>query len=183
MISQILHRLDYTTELLQYFNGSTVIDVSAHTFTAANIGSGLTAGDLVYITGTASSTSDGLYTLQTVAAGVLTTVELPAGNDETATITINQQYSGDWQNVERWAKLTGTINTSGNAYVYIDQSGGGADGITKTNTDYTTTVTVTGGTAASWSIEVVAKWARMRIRNNGADQTTMRAYSFARHLT
>jgi hypothetical protein len=177
MISQILHQLDKTTELLQYFAGSTAIVKTARTFTATGIHTGLTVGDKVVIAGTSSGTSDGTYTVETLSTGVLTTVETPAGSNETATITINQEYQGVWVNIERWAKLTGSINCSGAAYVYIDQS---ADG---SSVDYTTTLTITGGTASAWSIEAELKYARMRIRTNAADQTIMRAYLFGRAIT
>jgi hypothetical protein len=73
--------------------------------------------------------------------------------------------------------LLSTINTSGNAYAYVDQS---ADGV---NTDYTTTITVTAATAKADSIEVLLPYARLRVRTNAADQTTMRAYLFGRRLT
>jgi len=181
MISQILHQLDYTGELLQYFNGSTAVDQDKYTFTATGIGTGWTAGDYVSITGASNGATNTVIQLDTVATGMLTAEPITLGADETATLTLNQEYQGAWVNVERWAKLTGLINTSGNCYVYIDQSGATAK--PTTTVDYTTTITVTGATAATWSIETLGKWARMRIRNNGADQTIMRAYLYGRAIT
>lgn len=176
MKDYIITQLAKTTELLQYFTGSTVITQADKTFTAAGIGSGLTAGEKIVIANAANSASNGTFTLNTVASGAITVFEA-IGADETATITINQEYQSDWLNVQKWAKLTGAINTSGNAYVYIDQS---ADGY---NIDYTTTRTITAATADSWSIETVLPWARLRVRTNAADQTIMRAYLYGRMLT
>ena len=176
MKNQLMTELAKTTELLQYFTGSTVITQADKTFTAANIGSGLTAGEKIVIAGAANSASNGTFTLVTVASGAIVVAET-IGANETATITINQEYQSAWLDVRKWAKLTGAINTSGNAYVYIDQS---ADGY---NTDYTTTRTITASTADAWSIETVLPWARMRVRTNAADQTTMRASLFGRIVT
>jgi len=176
MKDYIQTQLAKTTELLQYFTGSTVITQADKTFTAANIGTGLTAGEKIVIAGAANSASNGTFTLNTVAAGAITVLEA-IGANETATITINQEYQSDWIDVRKWAKLTGAINTSGNAYVYIDQS---ADGW---NVDYTTTRTITAVTADAWSIETILPYARMRVRTNAADQTTMRAYLYGRIIT
>jgi hypothetical protein len=179
MISQILHQLDKTTELLQWFNGSTVIVKTAKTFTAANIHVGLTAGDKLYITGTSSGTSDGIYTIATVATGELTMSETPAGSNETATITINQEYQGAWIKVDRWAKLTGLFNcTGGSATVYVDQSGDRG-----TTVDYSSSFSATTATALAFSVETVATHARLRIRNNGTDQSVLRGYLYGRATT
>jgi hypothetical protein len=181
MLSQILHRLDYVTELLQYFASSAVtFAASDDSLAATNIGTGAAfeVGDHIVVSGSSESANNTTHTV-TISAVNKITCGASAITDDNAgeAIVINQEYQGTWQKVERWAKLTGSINCSGNCYVYIDQSG---DGV---STDYTTTVTVTGGTAASWAVESVLPYTRIRIRNNGADQTSMRAYSFARHLT
>jgi hypothetical protein len=178
MIGTTLMKMDTITELLQYFNGSTAIVKTAKTFTATGIHTGITAGDRLYITGTSSGTSDGYYTVATVATGVLTMDETPAGSNETATITVNQEYRGGWKSTDDVVKLVGTINTSGTAVLYIDQSGDEG-----TNTDYTSSWAVTAATALSYSVEVVAPHARIRVRNNGADQTIMRAYLYGRIVT
>ena len=176
MISQILHQLDKTTELLQYFNGSTAIAKTAKTFTATGIHAGLTAGEKVYITGTSSGTSDDVYTIDTVATGVLTMVETPAGSNETATITLNQEYQGAWVKVDRWANLTGLFNcTGGSATVYVDQSGDGG-----TTVDYSSSFSATTAVPLAFSVETLAKHARLRIRNNGTDQTVLRGYLYGR---
>ena len=176
MRDTVLTLLDSMTELLQYFTGSTVITQADKTFTAANIGSGLTVGEKIVIAGAANSASNGTFTLATVASGAITVLET-IGANETATITINQEYQGSWYDTRNWAKITGSINCSGNAFVYIDQSGNGS------NVDYTTTRTITGGVADAWSIETVLPYVRMRVRTNAVDQTTMRAYLYGRIIT
>jgi hypothetical protein len=179
MISQILHQLDKTTELLQYWTGTDVTFAEADDSLAAS-GIGTTTfevGDYINVSGSAQTGNNTTHLLTIVAANKLTTGSVITADNAGETIVINQEYIGAWVNVERWAKLTGVINSSGNCSVYIDQSGD------KSNVDYTTTVAVTGGTAASWSIETLAKYVRMRIRTNGADQSIMRAYLYGRANT
>jgi hypothetical protein len=175
MISQILHELDSTTELLQYFTGTTASTQTTRKYAATGIGTGLTAGDKVVIAGFSNSASNGTFTLQTVAADEITVCEAIGANETGITATVTQEYQGAWVLVERWSKLVGVINTSGAAIIYIDQSGDGGN-----NTDYTSSWAVTAATAFVYSAEIIAKYARLRIRTNAADQTTMRAYLYGR---
>lgn len=187
MISQILHRLDTCTELLQYFTSTGVtFAASDDSLSATQIGTGYAfeVGDYINVSGSSQTANNTTWLVSTSAANKIVVDGAITDDNAGETIVINQEYIGSWVNIERWAKLVGSIVTSGNAYVYIDQSNDDVGHPSSvTNTDYTTTVTVTGGTAASWSIETVGKYARMRVRNNGADQTTMRAYLFGRAIT
>lgn len=176
MKDHLIVKLDSTTELLQYFTGSTVITQADRTYTAANIGSGLTVGETVVIAGAANSASNATFVLSSVASGAIIVAGPAIGADETATITINQEYQGAWKEVEQFAHLLSVINTSGAAYVYVDQSANGVD------VDYTTTITVAAATAKADSIETLLPFARLRVRTNAADQTAMRAYLFGRRI-
>lgn len=188
MISQILHKLDTCTELLQYFtSGAVTFAASDDSLAATSIGTGAAfeVGDHIVVSGSSESANNTTHTVTISAANKITCGGSAITDDNAGeTIVINQEYQGSWVNVERWAKLTGTINSSGNCSVYIDQSSDDVlNASSVSNTDYTTTVSVTGGTAAAWSVEVVAKWARLRVRNNGADQTIMRATLWGRAIT
>jgi len=178
MKDHIVIKLDSTTELLQYFTGSVTVTQSTKKYAATSIQAGLAVGDKIYIAGCGQTASNGLKTIATLGTNELT-VEEAVGTDEgpTASVTLNQEYQGDWKEVDQFSHLLPTINCSGNAYIYVDFSG---DGV---NTDYTNTGTITGGTADMGSIETGLPFARLRVRNNGADQTTMRAYLYGRRLT
>ena len=178
MKDHILVKLDSTTELLQYFTSTAVTFASAdNSLSATNIATGWTAGDKVVIAGSSESANNTTMTIKTVATGKLSMEEAVTDDNAGETITLNQEYQGEWKEVDQFSHLLSTINTSGNAYAYVDQS---ADGV---NTDYTTTITVTAATAKADSIEVLLPYARLRVRTNAADQTTMRAYLFGRRLT
>jgi hypothetical protein len=177
MKDHILIKLDSTTELLQYFTGSVNTTATTKKYASTGIGSGLAVGEKVVIAGFSNADSNGTKTLATVAANEIT-VEEAIGADETGiTATVNQEWQGEWKEVNQFSHLLSVINTSGNAYAYVDQSANGVD------TDYTTTITVTAATAKADSIEVLMPYARLRVRTNAADQTTMRAYLFGRRLT
>ena len=179
MRNLIVELLDKSTELLGYFAGTVAIDQSDATYTAATIGDTFAVGDTVVISSAAQTASNGTFILRTVATGVISVTIPPAiGIDDGAdAIVINQQVTGTFKEVSGFAALVGTINTSGNATIYIDQSANGVD------TDYSSSWSVTGGTALSYSVEVILPFAKMRILNNGAAQTTMRAYMFGRKIS
>jgi len=177
MKDHILIKLDSTTELLQYFTGSVTTTEATRKYAATAIGSGFAVGDKVVFAGFSNADSNGTKTLATVAANEVTVEEAIGAGEAGVTATVNQEYQGDWKEVDQFSHLLPTINCSGNAYIYVDFSG---DGV---NTDYTNTGTITGGTADMGSIETGLPFARLRVRNNGADQTTMRAYLYGRRLT
>lgn len=183
MLEQKLHLLDSITELLQYHtSGAVTFAATDNSLAATGIGTSTFAvGDYIVVGGSSQAANNTTHKLATVSANKITVTPDTSITDDNAgeTITLNQEYQGEWLDVRRWPKLVGTINCSGNAYLYIDQSASPVGA----NTDYTTTVTVTGGTAAAFSVETVLPYARIRVRNNGADQTIMRAYLYGRSLT
>ncbi len=177
MRNLILEQLEKVTESLQYFTGSTVITQADRTYTAATIGSGLSVGDTVVIAGAANTASNGTFVLSSVASGAIVVAGPAIGANETASITINQEWPGTFREIHGFAALVGAINCSGNAIIYIDQSGDGA------NVDYTSSWAVTGGTALSFTVAVILPYAKIRIRTNAADQTSMRAYLYGRKIS
>jgi hypothetical protein len=177
MREEILSQLDYTGKLLQYFTGSITTTTVSRTYAATGIESGFAVGDKVVFAGFAQTDSNGTKTIETIGTNTLTVVE-SIGTGETIAATMSGTYVGGWFKVNRWAKLTGVINTSGAAVVYVDQSGDNG-----TNVDYTSSWTVTAATALSFSIETIAKHARLRVLTTAADQTVMRAYLYGRIVT
>lgn len=177
MQSFIMTQLEKITELLQYFTGSTTTTTATRKYAATGIGSGFAAGDKVVFAGFSNSDSNGTKTLATVAANEVTVEEAIGTGEAGISATMNQEYQGDWHDVRKWAVLTTAINCSGNAYLYVDQSQDGD------NIDYTTTRTITGGTADRSDISSGMFYARLRVRTNAADQTSMRAYLNGRIIT
>ena len=93
----------------------------------------------------------------------------------TGLLTNNATYTSNGYRIISFARVTGLINSDQTGTLHIDQS---ADG---TNWDYVTTVAITGGTVAAFSVEVIAEWVRIRFTNSGGStQTTMRLYTYAR---
>lgn len=173
-----LEQIEKVTELLQYFTGTVTTTTATRTYAATSIESGLAVGDKIVIAGCAQTNSNGTKTIESVATNSITVVEaIGTGEGPTASVTMNQELQGTWQESQRYTTLTGSINTSGAAIIYIDQSANGVD------TDYTTTWAVTAATALAYSAEVVLPFARIRVRTNAADQTIMRAYLFGRKVS
>ena len=178
MRNVVLEQLDKCTELLQYFTSSAVtFAASDSSLAATNIGTGFTAGDSVVIAASSEAANNTTMTIKTVAAAKLTMYNAVTDDNAGETITITQEWPGEYKETHGFAALTGTINCSGNAIIYIDQSGNGVD------TDYTSSWAVTGGTALSFEVSVLLPFAKMRIRTNAADQTTMRAYLYGRKIS
>uniref|UniRef100_A0A6H1Z5P7 Uncharacterized protein n=1 Tax=viral metagenome TaxID=1070528 RepID=A0A6H1Z5P7_9ZZZZ len=174
----IVEQLDKSTELLGYFAGTVAIDQSDRSYTAATIGDTFAVGDTAVITDAVQTLSNGTFILSSVATGAIIVAGPAIGADDASdAIVINQQVPGVYKEVGGFAKLTGTINCSGNAIIYIDQSG---DAV---YTDYTSSWAVTGGTALAYEVDVLHPFAKMRIQNNGAVQTTMRAYLNGRKVS
>lgn len=179
MRSQILHQLDYTGELLQFYTATDVVFAEADdSIASTGIGTAtFSVGDYISVAGSEVEACNATWLVKTVVADKIVIDGVMTADDAGETITINQEYIGAWVNVDEWAKLVGSINCSGDATIYIDQSGD------KSNVDYTSSWAVTGGTSLAYSTEVVQKYARMRIRNNGADQSIMRAYMNGRAIS
>ncbi len=177
MAEILLESFGTITELLQYFTGSVIITQTTGKLASTGIGTGWTVGDIIQLSGTANSNIEVTVTyIHTDASYMLTTANSTVfgANETAANGKLNQVKYSDWQDVRGSAKLVGTVNSSGNCVAYVQQSG---DGI---NIDYSTTVSVTGGTAASFSIETVAGYARIKVLTSDADQTVMRTYFYGR---
>ena len=184
MQSFIMTQLEKITELLQYFTGSTTTTTATRKYAELFKKRGFdwdafkfAAGDKVVFAGFSNSDSNGTKTLATVAANEVTVEEAIGTGEAGISATMNQEYQGDWHDVRKWAVLTTAINCSGNAFLYVDQSQDGD------NIDYTTTRTITGGTADRSDISSGMFYARLRVRTNAADQTSMRAYLNGRIIT
>lgn len=178
MIGTTLMKLGESTELLQYYTGSVTVTQATKKYAGTGIHTGLTVGDTILFAGCAQSASNGVKTVATLGTNELTVEEAVGVNEgPTASVTVNQYIETPWMKADDVVKLVGAISCTGNAYVYIDQ------GVDNSTAVYTTTLTITGGTAQGWSIETLLPYARMRVYNNGADQTAMAAYLYGRIVT
>lgn len=178
MKDHLIFELDRCTELLQYFtSGAVTFAAVDDSLSATGIATGWTAGDTVVIGGSSEAANNTTMVIKTVATGKLTMYDAVTDDNAGETITITQEWPGTYKETKGCVALTGTINCSGNAIIYIDQSANGVD------TDYTSSWAVTGGTALSYEVAVLLPYAKMRIRTNAADQTSMRAYLFGRKIS
>lgn len=178
MRNVVLEKLDSCTELLQYFTSTGVtFAASDSSLSATGIATGWTAGDTVVIAGSSETANNTTMVIKTVATGKLTMFDAVTDDTPGETITITQEWPGTFKETNGFAALTGTINCSGNAIIYIDQSANGVD------IDYTSSWAVTAATALSYEVSVLLPYAKMRIRTNAADQTSMRAYMFGRKIS
>lgn len=175
MFDQKLKLIDSTQEALQYFTSTGVTFAATDdSMSATGIGSGLSAGDEILVSGSSQSANNTYWTIATVAADKITIDGAITDDNAGETITVTQVYRGDFQVVDHYAKLIASVYCNGNANLYIDFSGDG------TNTDYTCTTSITGGTGAITTTEVCMKYARLRLATNAADQTTVRCYLYGR---
>lgn len=162
-------------ELLQYFTGTAVTFAATDkSLSATGIGDGLTAGEVFLVSGSSQSGNNVEQTIETVAADKITVIGAITDDTPGETIKLNQVVIGDWKDVSCMSKIVGSITSSGNCTVVIQQS---MDGI---NVDHVTSISVTGGTSKEIDIPVYLPYARLKITNGDADQTIFRAYMCGR---
>ncbi|MCK9566255.1 MAG: hypothetical protein M0Q43_09425 [Methanothrix sp.] len=166
----IIHFLT-VTELLQYFTGTDVTFAEADdSLAASGIGSGWSEGDIFLCAASAASANNVEHTIATVAADKLTTTSVITADTPGETIKLNQVVYTDWKDVSCMAKIVGSITSSGNCTVLVQQS---QDGV---NVDFAASaISVTGGTSKEIDVAVYLRYARLKITNSDADQTTFRA--------
>lgn len=171
----ILRQLFHSTELLQYNTAEVATTQATRKYAGTGIGAGLAIGDLVYITGFSNAASNGYKTLETVAANEITVVEAIGEAETGITMVLNQAVRSGWISVRAFARLVGALYAVGGAGVYLveyaaDEKG---DVLYMPNSSGEAWATAT---YAAFSYEVVAPYARITFRNNGADLTTFRAW-------
>lgn len=170
--------LDQITELLQYATSSAVTFAALDdSLAATGIGSGLAAGEIFLVAGSSQSANNVEQTLSTVTDDKITVAGSITDDDAGETIKLNQVVYGNWRDVSSLAKIVGTITSSGNCTVAIQQS---QDGV---NVDFSTSISVTGGTSKEIDVAIYSKYARMKITNGDADQTTFRAFMNGRTVS
>lgn len=171
MEAQNIFHLGLITENLQYISVANGVFATADNSVAvATIGDGWSLGDTAVISGSNQSGNNKEWTFGVVATGKVILTGGTVTADVAANTTVMRQtaYTA-WMDVSTMSKLVGAINSSGNCTVYVQQSQN------TTDVDYSTTVDVTGGTAAAFEVSVLCRYARLRILNGLADQTSMRA--------
>lgn len=115
---------------------------------------------------------DGTYS---VAVAILKNAQT-AGDNTNALLAASASYTGVSLSVEGYARITGTVYSDQAGTLYIEQSPDG------TNWDTATSLSVSAATATSFSVEVVAPYARLRYVNGATAQTVFRLYSFLRRI-
>jgi hypothetical protein len=171
-MSQGFANLFNTQENLQYFTGSVTFTAATKTMAATGIESGLTVGDEIVVSGTVNN--NGTFTIATLGTNTMTVNETVVNEGPVAT-TINQQVSSGWMQVNFYSRLVGAVSTGGNASFRLDFSND--RGVT---TIVTLATAVVGGTPAALAQEVVAPWVNIRLRNNGADQTSVNCFMYGK---
>jgi hypothetical protein len=157
-------------ELLQYFSGANVVFAEADDSAAlADIGAGLTEGEIVAISGSNQTDNNKEWTLGTIAAAKILLDGAVVADAAANNVKINQVVYTAWKDVSCMAKIVGSITSSGNCTVLVQQS---QDGV---NVDFATSIAVTGGTSKEIDVAVYLKYARLKITNGDADQTAFRA--------
>lgn len=179
-----LMQLANTTELLQYFTGSTDTTQTTRKYAASNIGVGLAVGDTIYLSGCSNAASNGAKTIESIASdnSYITVEETIGANETGVTLVLNQEFNSPWYDCQEFSRLVGMISCSGAAILIVEYSGDKG-----TTTGYVSPSSsgqaITGGTPLGFSYEVIAKWARFRLRTNAADQTSMDAYFYGRKVS
>lgn len=172
MESKNIFHLKKVDELLQYFTGNDVTFANVDNSLAANaIGSGMTTGDIFLCAASAQAGNNVELTINTVSANKVTINSSVSITDDNAgeQIKLNQVVYTDFVDVSCMAKIVGAITSSGNCTVLVQQSN---DGV---NVDFSTSISVTGGTSKEIDVAVFLRYARLKITNGDADQTTFRA--------
>ena len=172
METQNIFMLAKTEELLQYFTSDAVTFAQTDSsLSATGIGTGLTAGDIILIAASSEADNNTEKTVATVTANKITVEEAIVDDTPGETIKIKQVVYSGWCNVSAFAKIVGTITSSGDCAAIIQQS---MDGV---NVDHASSaISVTGGTSKEIDQAVYCKYARLKITNGEADQTLFRAY-------
>jgi len=165
-------------ELLQYFTGTDVTFAEADdSLAASGIGTGWSEGDIFLCAASSQTANNVEHTIATVSADKLTTLSAIVADTPGETIKLNQVVYGSFHDVSCFSKIVGTITSSGNCTVVVQQS---HDGI---NIDYSSSISVTGGTAKEIDQAIYLRYARIKITNGDADQTTFRAYMYGRAVS
>jgi hypothetical protein len=163
-----------TTENLQYFSGSVTFTDTTKTMAATGIHTGFSTGDRIVVAG--SVNNNGTFTIATLGTNSLTVNETVVTEGPVAS-TLTQEVTSLWHNVTHYSRLVGVYSTSGNANLYCDFSIDGA------NTLVTLTTAITASTPAAYAQEIVAPYARLRLRTNAADQTSVAVHVYAKTNT
>jgi hypothetical protein len=156
---------------LKSFSSSAVTFATAdNSISATGIGTDtVEAGEKFTISGAGQTGNNRTFTAVTVSANKIVVEETVAAESPGSSVVLNEEYIGSFKDVSHFSDLMGSIAASQNCTGYVDFSND------KENVDYTATVNVTGGTPAKISEGVVAYYARLRVRNGGTSQTSLRA--------
>lgn len=164
------------SHLLKSFSSSSVTFATAdNSIAATGIGTGtVLAGECFRISGASEGANNRTFTAKEVTANKIIVEEPVAAESPGSSVTLNEEYIGDWFDTYHLTDVVGTINTSHNCTVFIDYSQNRA------NADHSVSIAVTGGTSLKINDVVAAPSARLRVLNGGTNQTTMRVAAYGK---
>lgn len=178
METKNLFFLEEFKELLQYFTSTAVTFAEADdSLAATGIGTGWSKGDIFLCAASSEAANNVEHTIATVATDKITTTSVITADTPGETIKLNQVVYGSWHDVSCFSQVVGSITSSGNCTVVVEQSHNGVD------IDYSASISVTGGTAKEIAQAIYMRYARLKITNGDADQTTFRAYMYGKSVT
>ncbi len=159
------------SHLLKSFSSSAVTFATAdNSINATGIGTGtVEAGEKFTISGASEPGNNRTFTAVTVADDKIVVAETVTAESAGAAVVLNEEYVGSFKDVSHFTDLVGSIAASQACTGFVDFSND------KENVDYTASTNVTGGTPAKISEGVVGYFARLRVRNGGTNQTSLRA--------
>ena len=170
---QNIVELKSVSELLQYFTGTVTTTEASKKYACANIGAGLTVGDIVLVAGMAESASNGEKTITEIASDdsyIIVSEAIGTGENNKASVTLNQVYYTAWEDAHFYSYITGTGYVVGANTTVTQQFRYNSDG----NTVSATAQTLTAGTAAAITAVAVPtyQW-RCRVANAGSADLTV----------
>jgi len=168
-----LVNLARTEATLQAFVSAAVTFATAdNSIAATGIGTAFsTAGTKIVVSGAANADNNITFTISSVSsANKIIVTETVTAEAAGASVVINEEYQSEWLYVSDRAKLVGSIYASQACTIYIDQSSDASN----TDGDPSSWPVVIGGTV-KYEVDRVEPYARLRVRNNGTDQTALRA--------
>jgi len=169
----MLETLDRCTTLLKHFASSAVTFATAdNSIAATGIGTAFpTAGTKLYVSGATNAGNNITFTVSSATANKIIVTETVTAESAGAAVVVEQEYQGAWKQTYHYGHLVGPISASQNCTVFVDFSDSKG-----TTPDDITTINISGGVTDNFNLIVRSFYSRLRVRNGGTNQTTMKVY-------
>jgi hypothetical protein len=160
------------TTLLKSPSSSAVTFATAdNSIAATGIGTAFPAGKKINIAGATNSGNNSTFTVMSATANKVIVSETVTAESPGAAVVINEEYQSAWKDVSDRTDIVGAANASQACIVFVDFSNDGGD-----NTDYTEIIGVDAGVPQSINLPVITHHCRLRVRNGGTAQTSLRVF-------